>query len=83
MDPVADRDLLWIAQEALNAPLPSEWTEHEECVQRSPRTSAATGCVLTLRTPVVRALCVSAQLRREPVLLQLTDQRERVGAPAG
>ena len=30
MDPAADRDLLWIAQEALNAPLPSEWTEHEE-----------------------------------------------------
>jgi hypothetical protein len=30
MDPVADHDLLWIAQEALNAPLPSEWTEHEE-----------------------------------------------------
>jgi hypothetical protein len=30
MDPVADRDLLWIAQEALNAPLPSEWSEHEE-----------------------------------------------------
>ena len=30
MDPVADRDLLWIAQAALNAQLPSEWTEHEE-----------------------------------------------------
>ena len=30
MDPVADHDLLWIAQEALKAPLPSEWTEHEE-----------------------------------------------------
>ena len=30
MDPVIDRDLLWIAQEALNASLPREWTEHEE-----------------------------------------------------
>ena len=31
MDPAADRDLLWIAHQALNATLPSEWTEHEEC----------------------------------------------------
>ena len=36
MDPVADRDLLWIAQEALNAPLPAEWTEHEEWVYQFP-----------------------------------------------
>eukprot|EP00929_Paragymnodinium_shiwhaense_P078027 TRINITY_DN4034_c0_g1_i1.p1 TRINITY_DN4034_c0_g1~~TRINITY_DN4034_c0_g1_i1.p1 ORF type:complete len:532 (-),score=137.19 TRINITY_DN4034_c0_g1_i1:15-1610(-) len=28
IDPVADHDLLWIATEALEAPLPSEWTEH-------------------------------------------------------
>lgn len=28
IDPVADHDLLWIAVEALEAPLPSEWTEH-------------------------------------------------------
>jgi len=30
MDPAADRDLLWIAHQALNATLPSEWTEHED-----------------------------------------------------
>mmetsp|Transcript_24247 Transcript_24247/g.68087 ORF Transcript_24247/g.68087 Transcript_24247/m.68087 type:complete len:500 (-) Transcript_24247:39-1538(-) len=28
IDPVADHDLLWIAYEALEAPLPSDWTEH-------------------------------------------------------
>mmetsp|Transcript_10075 Transcript_10075/g.22647 ORF Transcript_10075/g.22647 Transcript_10075/m.22647 type:complete len:514 (+) Transcript_10075:153-1694(+) len=28
IDPVADHDLLWIAVEALEAPLPSDWTEH-------------------------------------------------------
>merc|ERR1711865_706189 len=28
IDPVADHDLLWIAVEALEAPLPCEWTEH-------------------------------------------------------
>mmetsp|Transcript_85553 Transcript_85553/g.195059 ORF Transcript_85553/g.195059 Transcript_85553/m.195059 type:complete len:392 (+) Transcript_85553:106-1281(+) len=28
IDVVNDNDLLWIAEEALNAPLPSEWTEH-------------------------------------------------------
>mmetsp|Transcript_44406 Transcript_44406/g.78082 ORF Transcript_44406/g.78082 Transcript_44406/m.78082 type:complete len:606 (-) Transcript_44406:51-1868(-) len=28
IDPVADHDLLWIAVEALEAPLPSAWTEH-------------------------------------------------------
>lgn len=28
IDPVADHDLLWIAVEALEAPLPSTWSEH-------------------------------------------------------
>mmetsp|Transcript_24662 Transcript_24662/g.56938 ORF Transcript_24662/g.56938 Transcript_24662/m.56938 type:complete len:516 (-) Transcript_24662:101-1648(-) len=28
IDPVADHDLLWIAIEALEAPLPCDWTEH-------------------------------------------------------
>merc|ERR1712217_55208 len=28
IDPVVDHDLLWIAVEALEAPLPSDWTEH-------------------------------------------------------
>jgi hypothetical protein len=28
IDPVADHDLLWVAYEALEAPLPSDWTEH-------------------------------------------------------
>ena len=30
MDPEADRDLLWIASQALNAKLPNDWTGHEE-----------------------------------------------------
>ena len=30
MDPAEDCDLLWIAQEALHAPLPSEWTQHSD-----------------------------------------------------
>eukprot|EP00930_Biecheleria_cincta_P076675 TRINITY_DN63886_c0_g1_i1.p1 TRINITY_DN63886_c0_g1~~TRINITY_DN63886_c0_g1_i1.p1 ORF type:complete len:641 (-),score=91.25 TRINITY_DN63886_c0_g1_i1:288-2210(-) len=28
IDPAKDRDLMWIAVEALSAPLPAEWTEH-------------------------------------------------------
>ncbi|KAF4678343.1 hypothetical protein FOL47_000072 [Perkinsus chesapeaki] len=28
VDPVADGDLLWLAEEAITAPLPGEWTEH-------------------------------------------------------
>ncbi|KAF4714173.1 hypothetical protein FOZ62_001248 [Perkinsus olseni] len=28
VDPMADGDLLWIAEEAILAPLPGEWTEH-------------------------------------------------------
>jgi hypothetical protein len=34
IDPVADHDLLWIAEEALAAPLPSEWTEHFDSSDR-------------------------------------------------
>ena len=29
MDPVADEEFLWIAEEALSAPLPSEWQQGE------------------------------------------------------
>lgn len=32
MDIEADKSLLWIAAQALNANLPPSWTEHEECV---------------------------------------------------
>ncbi|CAK0829184.1 unnamed protein product [Prorocentrum cordatum] len=34
MDPVVDGDLLWIAEQALEAPLPSEWTEHHDSADR-------------------------------------------------
>lgn len=34
IDPVADHDLLWIAVEALEAPLPSDWTEHFDSCDR-------------------------------------------------
>merc|ERR1719217_747565 len=34
IDPVIDADLMWIADEALNAPLPSEWTEHNDQADR-------------------------------------------------
>merc|ERR1719167_1130130 len=34
IDPIADGDLMWIADEALNAPLPSEWTEHHDNADR-------------------------------------------------
>eukprot|EP01052_Picozoa_sp_SAG31_P052296 SAG31_NODE_12846_length_909_cov_1.313653_1_plen_179_part_01 len=30
MDPVADSDLLWIAQQAMTADLPAGWTEHSD-----------------------------------------------------
>ena len=30
MDPIADLDLLWIAEEALLAPLPPGWEEHKD-----------------------------------------------------
>lgn len=34
IDPIVDGDLMWIADEALNAPLPSEWTEHHDSADR-------------------------------------------------
>jgi len=34
MDPVVDGDLVWIAEQALEAPLPSEWTEHHDSADR-------------------------------------------------
>ena len=34
IDPALDHDLLWIAEEALEAPLPSEWTEHFDSSDR-------------------------------------------------
>lgn len=34
IDTVIDGDLMWIAEEALNAPLPSEWTEHNDSADR-------------------------------------------------
>lgn len=34
IDPVVDGDLMWVADEALNAPLPSEWTEHHDSADR-------------------------------------------------
>lgn len=30
IDTIADGDLMWIAEEALSAPLPAEWTEHHD-----------------------------------------------------
>lgn len=34
IDPVVDHDLLWIAVQALEAPLPSEWSEHFDSSDR-------------------------------------------------
>lgn len=34
IDPVADGDLMWIAEEALHAPLPADWTEHHDSGDR-------------------------------------------------
>eukprot|EP00931_Biecheleriopsis_adriatica_P099292 TRINITY_DN7371_c0_g1_i1.p1 TRINITY_DN7371_c0_g1~~TRINITY_DN7371_c0_g1_i1.p1 ORF type:complete len:453 (+),score=114.84 TRINITY_DN7371_c0_g1_i1:86-1444(+) len=34
IDPITDGDLMWIADEALAAPLPSEWTEHHDSADR-------------------------------------------------
>lgn len=34
IDPITDGDLMWIADEALNSPLPSEWTEHHDSADR-------------------------------------------------
>mmetsp|Transcript_108906 Transcript_108906/g.216275 ORF Transcript_108906/g.216275 Transcript_108906/m.216275 type:complete len:383 (-) Transcript_108906:218-1366(-) len=34
IDPVNDGDLMWISDEALKAPLPSEWTEHHDSADR-------------------------------------------------
>ena len=79
MDPAADRDLLWIAHQALNATLPSEWTEHEECAPFPRPLPHALGAPST--TDPRRPPC--AQLRRQPVLLQRHHQAELVGAPAG
>merc|ERR1712118_435537 len=42
IDPVVDHDLLWIAEEALAAPLPAEWTEHFDSSDRVFYYNAAT-----------------------------------------
>lgn len=34
IDAITDGDLMWIAEDALNAPLPSEWTEHHDSADR-------------------------------------------------
>jgi len=34
IDPIADGDLMWIVSEALHAPLPAEWTEHQDGSER-------------------------------------------------
>lgn len=34
IDPVGDGDLMWIAEEALHAPLPADWTEHHDSGDR-------------------------------------------------
>jgi len=34
IDAITDGDLMWIAEEALNAPLPAEWTEHHDNAER-------------------------------------------------
>lgn len=34
IDPITDGDLMWIADEALNPPLPAEWTEHHDSADR-------------------------------------------------
>lgn len=34
IDPFTDGDLMWVAEEALAAPLPSEWTEHHDSSDR-------------------------------------------------
>eukprot|EP00397_Hematodinium_sp_SG-2012_P028316 GEMP01029803.1.p1 GENE.GEMP01029803.1~~GEMP01029803.1.p1 ORF type:complete len:437 (+),score=90.00 GEMP01029803.1:139-1449(+) len=34
MDPVGQNDLMWIAEEALLAPLPRDWTEHFDSIDR-------------------------------------------------
>eukprot|EP00747_Dinoflagellata_sp_TGD_P164995 gnl/TRDRNA2_/TRDRNA2_185727_c0_seq1.p1 gnl/TRDRNA2_/TRDRNA2_185727_c0~~gnl/TRDRNA2_/TRDRNA2_185727_c0_seq1.p1 ORF type:complete len:418 (-),score=86.08 gnl/TRDRNA2_/TRDRNA2_185727_c0_seq1:181-1434(-) len=34
IDPVVDGDLMWISEEALKAPLPLEWTEHNDSSDR-------------------------------------------------
>jgi len=34
IDPITDADLMWIVDEALKAPLPSEWTEHHDSADR-------------------------------------------------
>lgn len=44
IDPVADTDLMWIAEEALWAPLPEEWTEHFDSGDRVFYYSTQTRC---------------------------------------
>eukprot|EP00928_Gymnodinium_smaydae_P017285 TRINITY_DN16606_c2_g1_i1.p1 TRINITY_DN16606_c2_g1~~TRINITY_DN16606_c2_g1_i1.p1 ORF type:complete len:411 (-),score=82.76 TRINITY_DN16606_c2_g1_i1:84-1316(-) len=34
IDSITDGDLMWIAEESLNAPLPAEWTEHNDSQSR-------------------------------------------------
>ena len=68
MDPVADRDLLWIAQRGLFATLPDGWAEHEEYARSHP---SATGVGPTNSLPSVDAVLTATSIGS-------TNRRRRV-----
>lgn len=48
MDPVEDGDLLWIAEQARNAPLPAPWSEHQDEAGNTYYYNSATVCSVSL-----------------------------------
>ncbi|KAF4701240.1 hypothetical protein FOZ62_007763 [Perkinsus olseni] len=72
VDPMADGDLLWIAEEAILAPLPGEWTEHFDSNDRifyynsETRSSTWTHPLEGLYRDAYRALAVVRDSNTQP-----------------
>jgi len=86
IDPVNDGDLMWISDEALKAPLPSEWTEHHDSADRvfyynvHNHQSSWTHPLEQLHRDTYKAIVRyrSGNLSREEQLAELELQRKRV-----
>jgi len=86
IDPVNHGDLMWISDEALKAPLPSEWTEHQDTADRvfyynvHNHQSSWTHPMEQLHRDTYKNIVEyrSGNLSREEQLAELELQRKRV-----
>lgn len=85
IDPINDGDLMWIADEALNAPLPSEWTEHHDSADRifyynvTSHTSSWTHPLEQIHRDIYKSIVHfrSGDLNKEEQILELERARRK------